>query len=157
TWDVAMNVQGAAVERALRRAVMPKYHAGWSIGTVAGAAAGAAMVVLGVPVTPDLLSVAAALLVPVPATTRHLLPASPGQAALDPAARRSPLVGWTEPRTLLIGVFVLCMAFSEGTGNDWLGLAVIGGYHTAPAVGTLPLAIFLAAMTTGRWFGPRLL
>src|SRR5262249_45461905 len=93
TWDVAMNVQGAAVERALRRAVMPKYHAGWSLGPVAGAAAGAAMVVLGVPVTAALLSVAAALVVTVPATTRYFLPDSPGQADLEPAARRSPLVG----------------------------------------------------------------
>ena len=36
-WDVAMNVQGAAVERELGRAILPKFHAGWSIGTVAGA------------------------------------------------------------------------------------------------------------------------
>src|SRR5262249_39656397 len=45
------------------------------------------------------------------------------------AARRSPLRAWTEPRTLLIGLFMLCMAFTEGTSNDWLSLAVIGGYH----------------------------
>ena len=36
-WDVAMNVQGTAVERELGRAILPKFHAGWSIGTVAGA------------------------------------------------------------------------------------------------------------------------
>ena len=36
-WDVAMNVQGAAVERKLGRAIMPRFHAGFSIGTVAGA------------------------------------------------------------------------------------------------------------------------
>ena len=41
---------------------------------------------------------------------------------------RHPLKAWTEPRTLLIGVFVLCMAFTEGTGNDWLAVAVIDGY-----------------------------
>ncbi len=58
---------------------------------------------------------------------------------------------------MLIGLFVLCMAFTEGTGNDWLSLAVIDGYHTAAVTGTLTLAIFLAAMTAGRWFGPRLI
>src|SRR5215470_7557940 len=42
TWDVAMNVQGAAVEQALGRAIMSRFHAGWSIGTVAGAGTGAA-------------------------------------------------------------------------------------------------------------------
>jgi MFS family permease len=47
------------------------------------------------------------------------------------------------------------MAFTEGTGNDWLSLAVIGGYHVAPALGTATFAAFLASMTAGRWFGPR--
>jgi fucose permease len=49
------------------------------------------------------------------------------------------------------------MAFSEGTGNDWLGVVTIDGYHTADAVGTVALAVFLAAMTAGRWLGPGLL
>src|SRR5207237_9306668 len=59
TWDVAMNVQGAAIERALGRAILPRFHAGWSIGTVAGAATSAVMVALGVPVSAHLLAVTA--------------------------------------------------------------------------------------------------
>jgi MFS family permease len=166
-WDVAMNVQAAAVEQALGRSIMPRFHAGWSIGTVAGAGLGAIMVAAGVPVTAHLLAVAALVAIAVPAATRRFLPhdatagpapepipdAVPGAAAT--AVRRSPLRAWTEPRTLLIGLFVLCMALTEGTGNDWLSLGVIGGYHAAPVVGTLALATFLAAMTLGRWFGPR--
>jgi MFS family permease len=154
-WDVAMNVQGAAVERAVGRAIMPKFHAGWSIGTVAGAGAGTAMVAAGVPVTVHLLAVALAVAVAVPAASRRFLPvaraaAVPGRAP----ARSSPLAAWTEPRTLAIGLFVLCVTVIEGAGNDWLSLGVIDRYHTAAAVGTLTFAIFLAAMTTGRWFGP---
>jgi fucose permease len=158
TWDVAMNVQGAAVEQALGRSVMSRFHAGWSIGTVAGAGAGAAMVALGVPVTVHLLAAALAIAVAVPIAARRFLPHAPVQVGSGQrdrtAVRRSPLRAWTEPRTLLIGLFVLCMAFTEGTSNDWLSLAVIGGYHTAAALGTLTFAVFLAAMTTGRWFGP---
>jgi fucose permease len=155
TWDVAMNVQGAAVEQGLGRAIMSRFHAGWSIGTVAGAGIGAAMVALGVPVTVHLLAAALAVAVAVPIAARRFLPHARAAARRDgTAARRSPLAAWTEPRTLLIGLFVLCMAFTEGTSNDWLSLAVIGGYHTAAALGTLTFAVFLAAMTTGRWFGP---
>ncbi|HXP19681.1 MAG TPA: MFS transporter [Streptosporangiaceae bacterium] len=182
TWDVAMNVQGAAVEQALGRAIMPRFHAGWSIGTVAGAGVGAVMVALGVPVTAHLLAVALAVAITAPAAARRFLPstgtrprartrtrdragAGPGAGprASGPAEqeavtlRRSPLKAWTEPRTLLIGVFVLCMTFSEGTGNDWLSLGIIGGYHTSAVLGTLTFAAFLAAMTAGRWFGPRLI
>src|SRR5262249_52357844 len=155
TWDVAMNVQGAAVEQRLGRAIMPRFHAGWSVGTVAGAGAGAAMVALGVPVTVHLLAVALAVAAAVPFAARRFLPyARPAPHRDGTPSRRSPLRAWTEPRTLLIGLFVLCMAFTEGTSNDWLSLAVIGGYHTAAALGTLTFAVFLAAMTTGRWFGP---
>jgi len=210
-WDVAMNVQGAAVEQALGRAILPRFHAGWSIGTVTGAAVGAAMVAAGVPVTVHLLAVALCVAIAVPTTARGFLPGTRGQAHQDgpahgdgpahqdgpahgdgsahgdgpahqdgsahqdgpahqdgsahqdgpvhqekPTVRRNPLAAWTERRTLLIGLFVFCMAFTEGSGNDWLSLAVIDGYHTAPVLGTLTFAIFLAAMTTGRWFGPRL-
>jgi fucose permease len=155
SWDVAMNVQGAAAERALGRAVMPRFHAGWSAGTVAGAGTGAAMVALDVPVTIHLLAVAVAVAIVVPVAARRFLPGSRAAAHQDgKATHPSPLAAWTDTRTLLIGVFVLCMAFTEGTGNDWLSLAVIDGYHTAPALGALTFAVFLAAMTAGRWFGP---
>ena len=162
TWDVAMNVQGAAVEQALGRAIMSRFHAGWSVGTVAGAGAGTAMVALGVPVPVHLLAVALAAAATVPIAARRFLPHTPAPAPAPAgagdrdgkAARRGPLAAWAEPRTLLIGLFMLCMTFTEGTSNDWLGLAVIGGYHTAAALGTLTFAVFLAAMTAGRWFGP---
>ena len=71
--------------------------------------------------------------------------------------RGNPLKAWTEPRTLLIGVFVFAAAFTEGTGNDWLAVATIDGYGAADALGSLTFALFLAAMTLGRWFGPAVL
>ncbi|MGH9944932.1 MAG: MFS transporter, partial [Pyrinomonadaceae bacterium] len=40
SWDVAMNVEGAAVERRLGRSIMPRFHAAFSLGTVAGAGIG---------------------------------------------------------------------------------------------------------------------
>jgi fucose permease len=156
-WDVAMNVQGAAVERALGRVILPRFHAGWSIGTVVGAAGGAAMVAVGVPVMVHLIAVTLAVAVAVPTAARRFLPGTGGALRRDQAAaRRSPLTAWTESRTLLIGLFVLCMAFTEGAGSDWLSLAIIDGYHTAAALGTVAFAILLSAMTAGRWFGPRL-
>jgi predicted MFS family arabinose efflux permease len=154
-WDVAMNVQGAAVERELGRSIMSRFHAGFSIGTVAGAGIGAITVALHVGVMPHLITMAVliALVVPV-AALRGFLPHAPEE---HHGSRQAVLAAWREPRTLLIGVFVLCMAFTEGTGNDWLGVAMIDGYNTSNAVGVLTLAVFLAAMTLGRWFGPGVL
>ena len=160
-WDVAMNVQGALAERRLGRAIMPRFHAGFSVGTVAGALIGAGMVALHVPVTVHLLGVAVLVGVGVPLAVRGFLPddveqdkaeddANPDQRGSGSKA----LHAWREPRTLLIGVFVLAFAFAEGVGNDWIGIALIDGYGTTAAVGTLGFATFLAAMTAGRWFGP---
>ncbi|WP_063796034.1 MFS transporter [Peterkaempfera griseoplana] len=157
-WDVAMNVQGALVERHLGRSIMSRFHAGYSLGTVAGALIGAAMVALHVPVTVHLLVVAAVVGLVVPWGARSFVHDAAGvEEHPEETGRRSALAAWREPRTLLIGVFVLAFAFAEGTGNDWVGVAAIDGYGVPAAVGTLAFAVFLSAMTLGRWFGPGLL
>ena len=46
-----MNVEGAAVERELGRAIMPRFHAGWSFGSVVGAGLGVLVTAMGVPMT----------------------------------------------------------------------------------------------------------
>lgn len=163
-WDVAMNVQAALIERRLGRSIMPRFHAGWSFGTVAGALVGAGMVVLHVPVTIHLAAVALALVVVVPLSVRAFLedqasspvsaPVPEREGSARTLRRRRALAHWREGRTVLIGIFVLAFAFAEGTGNDWISVAVIGSYHTSVAIGTLAYATFLAAMTTGRWMGP---
>jgi predicted MFS family arabinose efflux permease len=157
TWDVAMNVAGAEVEQRQGRSIMSRFHAGFSLGTVAGALLGSALVALHVGVTPHLTAVAVVIAVAVPISVRGFLPVVPHEHAAAQAGTRHPLKAWTEPRTLLIGLFVLTMAFTEGTGNDWLGVAVIDGYHAEPAVGSLTFAVFVAAMTVARWSGTGLL
>jgi predicted MFS family arabinose efflux permease len=156
-WDVAMNVQGAIVERRLGRSIMSRFHAGYSVGTVAGALVGAAMVALRVPVTAHLLVVAVAVGISVSAAVRRFVPDHGPDEAADPTGSggvRRLLAVWREPRTLLVGVFVLAFAFAEGAGIDWIAVAVIDDYDAPAAVGTLAFAVFLAAMTAGRWFGP---
>jgi MFS family permease len=167
-WDVAMNLQGALVEQHLRRSIMSRFHAGYSLGTVAGALLGAGMVALHVPVSAHLGAVAVASAIVVPRGARAFIAnqadrdpissqAFEGETAQAAVVRRGALAAWREPRTLLIGVFVLAFAFAEGTGNDWISVAVIDAHHVAPAIGTLTFAAFLVAMTTGRWFGPAVL
>ncbi|MEU4238838.1 MFS transporter [Actinoplanes sp. NPDC026619] len=164
-WDVAMNVQGTVVERHLGRAIMPRFHAGYSIGTVAGALLGAAAVALHVSVTVHLMiSAILVAIIVMPAVQAFMadepedleppVPIDPVHAA-PPASRVArALATWREPRTVLIGLFVLAFAFTEGAGLDWISIAMIDGYGVPATVGTLAFATFLAAMTIGRWFGP---
>lgn len=158
-WDVAMNVQAAAVERELGRSVMSRFHAGFSIGAVLGALIGTGMAALGVPVGWHLGVVGALLCVTVPYAASRFGPDTQEAAHAEPAGPvvRSPLAAWRESRTVLIGVFVLVFAFAEGTANDWISVALIDGYDATKALGALVFAVFLAAMTVARWYSPLLL
>jgi predicted MFS family arabinose efflux permease len=156
TWDVAMNVEAAAVEQHQGRSIMSRFHAAFSVGTVAGALVGAVMNALEVSVTAHLLVVMAVVGTMVPLATRKFLP-STGQEDRHDSESESPFAAWKEPRTLLIGLFVLTMAFTEGTGNDWLGVAAIDGYGASDTLGGLAYVLFVASMTVGRWFGPGVL
>lgn len=154
-WDVAMNVVGAVVERRLRRSLMPRLHAGYSVGTVLGALLGAGLDALGVAPRIHLVSVAVVLGVGMPLLVRTLPADAPDAAA--PAVRGRTREAWREPRTIAIGLFMLCLAFAEGTGNDWLSVATVDGYHQSTAVGSAVFGVFVAAMTLGRLSGTRLL
>ena len=148
-WDVAMNVEGATVERRLGRTVMPRFHAAWSVGTVVGALLAFGASAAGVPVAVHLGFVAVLVVaVTVPATTRFL-PVAPESVSAD-AGHGSALLAWRERRTVLLGLLVLCAAFTEGVANDWLAIGLRDGYGTSDAVGTLGFALFVTAMTAGR-------
>ena len=149
-WDVAMNVEGAAVELRLGRAIMPRFHAGFSLGTVAGAGLAVLMTAGGVPL-PGHYGLAALAALVVLAATRSFLPAEP-EAHAGSSAR-----AWLEPRTIAIGLMVLAFALTEGAANDWLALALIDGYEVPRWVGTAGFAAFVTAMTVGRMGGTTLL
>lgn len=155
TWDVAMNVEGAAVEHRAGRTIMPRFHAAFSLGTVAGAAVGAAAAGLGVPVLWHLGLSSVLVLVGPLVAVRAFLPADAEQE--ETADRRSAWQAWREPRTLAIGLMVLAMALTEGVANDWLAVALVDGYDVPAWVGASGFALFVAAMTAGRLGGTALL
>ena len=132
-WDVAMNVEGAAVEQALTRSIMPRFHAGWSLGSVAGALVGAGFAALDPPLVVHLAITSASpwsraetasqwFLVGRPAH-RCRAGAAPGRpAGLDRAAHPADRPGHAE------------RALVEGVANDWFGLSLVDGYHQRQVV-----------------------
>jgi fucose permease len=156
-WDVAMNVEGADVERQLGWTIMPRFHAAWSLGSVAGAGAGALAARLKMPLEIQLLATAAVVLVGVLTAVSLFTPVAPAAERRDLSNRRRALVAWTEPRTLLIGVMVLSAALVEGAANDWLALALVDGYGTSHAIAAVGFGLFVTAMTVGRVTGTWLL
>ena len=162
TWDVSMNVHAAAVEQRAGRAIMARFHAGYSVGSVVGAGLGALAILTHVPVPVHLCVMAVVVVLVVPWGARMFYPEigrsddQPGQDDGPRGVRRA-LVAWRERRTVLIGLVVLAFALAEGAGNDWVSVALVDDHGAAPVVGTLGLTAFLTAMTVGRWFGPAVL
>jgi len=166
-WDAAMNLEGAVVEQRLGRTVMPRFHAGFSFGTMAAAGVAAVAAGLHVPVQVHLPAVVALSSVAVAVSVRHFLvdgpddvrhdqPGTPGPPAA-PRGARAALGAWLEPRTLLVGLVVLAAALTEGAANDWVSLAVVDGFGTAHATGAVAFGLFVTAMTAMRLFGTSLL
>lgn len=153
-WDVAMNVEGAEVERRRRRTLMPQLHAMWSVGSIGGSLLGIPMAAASVPLPIHLGAVSVVVLVVALRSSRAFLPV---EERVPGSSGRAALRAWREPRTLLLGAMVFCFAAVEGSANDWLSLAVIDGYRTPHWVGVTGYSVFVVCMTLGRFGGGRLL
>ncbi|MBL7253692.1 MFS transporter [Paractinoplanes lichenicola] len=151
TWDVAMNVEGADVERRLGRTIMPRFHAGFSLGTVLGAAFSAVAAAVDLPIWAQLYITAALAAAVTAPTVRKFLPYHPLPAGEKPAM--SVGQAWREPRTVLIGLVMLGFGFTEGTANDWLAIGLVDGYRADDTIAAIAFGSFVTAMTLGRLFG----
>ncbi len=156
----AVNVEGAAVEKAVNRNIMPWFHAYWSLGTVAGAGLSALMSFLGVGIAPHTI-VMAFIMAPTLWFVSRFMTSNPEAGGEDGVEQKSTLADrlrvWKEPRTLAIGVIALGMAFAEGSATDWLALAIVDGRDQSNAVGALWFGFFTVGMMAGRIGGVYLL
>ena len=163
--NVAMNSVAVDIVTALRRPVMPGFHAAWSFGGLAGASLGGLLAQQLSPLRHLLLVALAGLLVSALAgqvlLTRSgvLHNAAPGAAA-DPASRRAP--GWRGTlrtgRTVgLFGLIALCAAYDEGAIGDWGALHLRQDLGADAALAAAGYAAFALAEASGRLSGTALI
>ena len=139
-WDASMNLEGGVVERVHGRSLMPRFHAGFSFGTMAGAGAGALASWAGIPFGLHLVIAAAVTLAAVLVAVRSFLPDAavgredPPESSSARAQGRRAVATWRESRTLLIGVLVFAAALTEGAANDWLSISIVDGFPGMEAV-----------------------
>jgi predicted MFS family arabinose efflux permease len=155
-WDVSMNVEGADVERRLGRSLMPRLHAAFSLGTVAGAGIGTATAAASIPIAAQVGAIAVLSPLLMIWSTRRFLPRT-APAPEQETKGSGVLQAWREPRTLLVGLLVLAFAFTEGSANDWIAVALVDGHGSSETIGAVAFGLFVAAMTVGRLAGGTLL
>ena len=164
--EVALNVEGADVEQALDKPVLPALHGSFSLGTFVGAVAGIVFTATEYPVLNHLLIISAIdLLLIISAidllilivAIRQITPGvgkterAAGASGATPSGGLGVLV--RDGRLLIIGAVVLAMALAEGTANDWLPLVMVDGHGFDAALGSAIYAVFAASMTIGRFGG----
>ena len=154
SWDVAMNVHGSVVEQRAGREWMPRYHACWSVGGIAGAAGGALAAATGTPLALHFAAVAGACVLAVGLALRHFVEdrAEVATAAQHPGprpGRRRVLTG----RLLLVGLVTICATTLEGAAADWLALFLTDERGAAESLAAAGYAVFAVAMAAGRFSG----
>lgn len=161
--DVAMNLSGAVNERVLGRTIMPVFHAFFSFGTMIGAGLGALAELVHLPLATQAAMIAAIMIVTGVSGVRltqseHVIREDAGGVDDEKSETwRARLSIWKDPRTLLIGLIVLGMAFAEGSANDWLSLAAVEGHGVDKPTGAVVFGVFVTAMTVGRLAGVKVL
>ena len=153
--DVAMNISGAANERATAKPIMPIFHAFFSLGTVVGAGLGGLCELLGIGLGWQTSGVAVATIA-LGVVVYRFLPGEVQAEDEEPVTLKERLAVWKDPRTIM-GLLVLGMSLTEGSANDWLALTMVDGHGFSNEGGAFMLALFLSAMTGGRLLGVTLL
>lgn len=152
--EIAANIDGADVERASGRALLPRLHGFFSLGALAGAVGGILAESSGVAVSGHLLAVAVlavAILWPARGTFAGGVGRRPTRRNSAGPRRRGSVV-FDRP-LMLISLVVLAMAFAEGAANDWLPLVMVDGHGVSRAGSTVFYAGFVAATAVGRFAG----
>lgn len=148
--EVALNVEGSAIERELGVTLLPKFHGFFSVGTLVGALSGSVAALLHIPILYQFLVVSVLSILFVCVLYRFL-PSGTGKKEKRKEKKRVQHTSLRmEKKIFLIGVFVLGMAFAEGSANDWLPIVMVDGHEQSAVTGSIMYTVFVLAMTFAR-------
>lgn len=147
--DVAMNAHAATIERQWGKPIMSSFHAGWSIGCLAGTGFGGLLIAAGLPTWAFMLPPAGLVLLLLLFFAPRL---GPGEVHMAPPAGAS--LRLPERRLLGLAVMALFCFLIEGAMADWSGL-YLTSIGASLASATTGYAAYSLTMVTGRLLGDR--
>ncbi|MFB9905115.1 MFS transporter [Allokutzneria oryzae] len=148
--DVAMNVAAVAVERESGKAIMPVFHAGFSVGAMLGAGVAALAASRGWPVAEHLTGVAVATALVLAAVVRAV------PSTVSATTKSEPTKGGSlarRPVLWLLASIALCSAVAEGGSADWSALLLVTEHGMSQGAAALGYAAFSLAMAVTRFAG----
>ena len=158
---IAMNLEGAAVDRASAKSLLPSIHGAFSAGTLAGSAVGALMIAASVSVASSFALVCLIYIVAMSLGVVNI-PRESGRRVTDSmdtqeiatvptrAQRRGVL---RERRQLSVMFIIFGLVLGEAVAGTWIPLALTSNGHLGEAAASLGLTLYFAGMTLGRFTG----
>ncbi|WP_211617659.1 MFS transporter [Hymenobacter psychrotolerans] len=149
--NISMNAQSVAVQKLYSRSIIASFHGIWSVAGFAAAAVGALLVRLGIMPDYHFVAVAVALSAVAVYFFPHSLPIEP--APTEP--KRTGFV-WPDKALLKFGAIAFACMACEGTMYDWSGIYFQKAVQVPQESAAIGFAVYMVAMTAGRFFGDRL-
>lgn len=150
TLDVAMNAEASAVEEAVGKPIMSGLHGMFSLGGMAGAAIGGALLAHGMAPALHLFLASAlaalVLFVSCPAVLPHVPHATHGEHAKT--GNR-----WRTPALWALGAIALIALIAEGAMYDWATVYMRDVVLATPALASAAYAAFSGGMAAARFAG----
>ncbi|MGX4693919.1 MFS transporter [Streptomyces sp. JNUCC 63] len=157
--SVAFNSAAVDLVAALRRPIMPSFHAAFSLGAMVGAGLGGLVAAHLSPARHLLGLTLIGLLVTAlagPTLLRHEPPV-PAERVRPEENRPRRLDRRPRGLVLVLGLIALCTAYGEGAMADWGALHFQQDLGASPGVAAAGYSCFALAMTLGRLSGTTLL
>jgi MFS family permease len=145
--DVAMNAQGAELERRAGRPLLSGMHAGHSFGMLAGGLIGTAAVAAGLSVGAHFAAVAAVAVALGLAATVALVDEPRGDA---------PVLARPGRELRRLGAVGFCAFLIEGAANDWSAVHLRAAQDASPALAAAGFSVFALGLALARLGGDRL-
>lgn len=154
--DVGINVEGAELEKARGKSLLPQLHGAYSLGALAGAGIGTIAIITQFSLVIQMI-VIAIITTSIAWFTYKKLPADTGKSLVTTAgvkAKRERVV--LSRRILFLGLGIMGLSLAEGGSNDWLALSVVDDYKLDTTTAGITFAIMTLAMVITRFSGGKL-
>jgi len=155
-YDVALNTEGAALERLGGRPFMSHLHGMFSVGGMLGAGAVAALLVAGITPRAQFWGLGLGVALVAWWAARGMLPGEGRTPAGLPQASGQVHFAWPRGQLLVIGLLILAGMTAEGAMYDWCVLYLHQELAQPQAQAALGYAFFSASMAASRFAGDAL-
>lgn len=148
--NLSMNAQGVEVQRLYDRSIITSFHAVWSMAGFAGAAVGYLFVLSGLPVQVHFISISILLIIlsvafyPTTYYTRQHVP------------QRKKLFVWPDKHLIIFALIAFASMACENTMYDWSGIYFRKAVLSTKETATAAFVLYMVCMTTGRFFGDKI-